>query len=491
MTIRNLFLCISVSLALCITCTAQVPEIQAIPAGVNFSLHLQEWDGFGFNYVETAQTRDYGQFPQDYGGFSLLNPESKQQIADLIFGENGLKIQIVKMFLDPYHQACPDCKFDHETTTQNMREFVRLALETTKARGDSLEIITTLYGPPAWATVQKHIGGRDLDTSQAMNLCYYMADWINYLTINGYPVKNLSMHNEGEDFYRWNYDVGSQRFTHFDFNMYWPPAQVNRFLKLLPSALGKYGLSHIGLTNGEPSNWTRFYFWGYAHALAHDTLALHNLKLLTSHGFINGNATKLSYGTANSLTKNMLSEEKPQLHAWVTSCSWGNPDFDFMRIVHENIYSAKVNALIPWAGIQNPQQWIDGDPNPGCPVVIDSTGTWKTATIYYLYKQLTRAGQRGMAVAEAFLASPAAHIIAFAGKNSGQPDAFVLTSDIKVWGLPIDIAISGTNYTRFSAFRTSRDGTEQYKHIGIFETQNGILRYDPPVGTVTTFFGID
>ncbi len=50
---------------------SQAVDFTATQAEVDFSVHLRDWDGFGFNYVETAQTMDYATDPQDYGGFSL------------------------------------------------------------------------------------------------------------------------------------------------------------------------------------------------------------------------------------------------------------------------------------------------------------------------------------------------------------------------------------------------------------------------------------
>jgi hypothetical protein len=44
-----------------------------IEAEVRFNKKLQVWDGFGVNYVEAAQMRDYRKRPQDYGGFSTLS----------------------------------------------------------------------------------------------------------------------------------------------------------------------------------------------------------------------------------------------------------------------------------------------------------------------------------------------------------------------------------------------------------------------------------
>ncbi|MCA1760838.1 MAG: hypothetical protein LC658_13810, partial [Bacteroidales bacterium] len=124
---------------------AQFPVIPGAQLQVKFDQQIRTWDGFGFNYVETAQTPDYKEFPQEYGGFSLLDEAEKSEIIDLIFGEDGLKVGLVKMFYDPFHQSEPDGAFDHETTTKYMREFVRKGLSKTRERGADLSIITTLY----------------------------------------------------------------------------------------------------------------------------------------------------------------------------------------------------------------------------------------------------------------------------------------------------------------------------------------------------------
>jgi hypothetical protein len=52
---------------------AQAENFSAIRTEVHFDETIRDWDGFGFNYVETAQTMDYDEDPQEYGGFSLLD----------------------------------------------------------------------------------------------------------------------------------------------------------------------------------------------------------------------------------------------------------------------------------------------------------------------------------------------------------------------------------------------------------------------------------
>ena len=227
------------------TVFGQAQDFTAVRAEVDFSKHVRDWDGFGVNYVEVAQAIDYAQDPQEYGGFSLLTEEKRQQIVDMVFGDDGLKPGIVKMFLDPLHQAEPGGEFDHETTTRWMRYFVREGLKRTRARGDDLTIITTLYGPPAWATKQKFMRGRDLDPARKYDLARYMIDWVRYLREDQkLPVKYLSLHNEGEDWTRWPADGKSGNIgTGHDYNLFWPPEQVVDFIKFLRPMLDAAGLA--------------------------------------------------------------------------------------------------------------------------------------------------------------------------------------------------------------------------------------------------------
>jgi hypothetical protein len=444
----------------------------------------------GFNYVETCQTRDYNAYAQDYGGFSLLNEQQKQEIIELVFGQNGLDIDIIKMFLDPWHQATPEAPFDHATTTANMLHFVENGVALARKRGKEIDVLTTLYGPPLWATQQKFIGGRDFDESMSQALARYMIDWALFLRDKHIPVQYLSIHNEGEDFYRWDFQDGTQRLERFDYNMYWPPEQVNRFIIQLAQEIQARDIADLSVTNGEPSNWTRFYNWGYADALSENKQALDNLALLTTHGFINGDFHKLSYGTANGLTTSLLRSKKLNLHAWITSMSWGDLDTKFIKMIHEHIYTAKVNAIIPWAGIQHPASWIDGDPNPGTAIIVNDDSTFQVTVGYYLYKQLTSAGHKSMSVAQTHMSNPVSNIIAFSGDDSGHPDAFVVTSNIVIWKLPFEIEITGSKHKRFRAFRTTQDGAEKYADVGVFDVKDGAIIYDAPFGSVTTFIGL-
>ena len=241
----------------------QALDFTAVEARVDFSRTLQDWDGFGFNYVETAHTFDMKIFKQEYGGFSLLDEKEKQEIIEMVFGEEGLKVGLIKMLLGSLHQSEAGGPYDHKHTTGNMRYFVREGLKLTRSHGRDFQIITTLYGPPAYTTIQKVHRGRDLDPAYTEAVADYMVDWVRFLMEEeNFPVKYLSLHNEGEDWKRWNQEGLTVDAGH-DYNLYWPPEQVMEFVSLMPEKLATAGLGEVGITPGETTNWYRFGTWGY------------------------------------------------------------------------------------------------------------------------------------------------------------------------------------------------------------------------------------
>ena len=479
----------------------QEPDFSAVRAEVHFNETLRDWDGFGFNYVETAQTMDYDNDPQEYGGFSLLTEKQRQEIIDMVFGEDGLKVGLVKMFHDPWHQAVPGGPFDHRRTTGNMLYFVREGLKKTRARNADLQIITTLYGPPAWATHQKFLRGRDFDPDMKEALATYMLHWVKFLRDEeGFPVKYYSLNNEGEDWWRWPVDGSHGNIGQgHDYNMFWPPELVTEFVKYLRSKMDREGLGMVGVTNGEPTNWYRFSTWGYADALYRDHEALESLGIATSHGFYVGAYANRWFGPHTSEGIDNLREKRPLLKAWVTSTSWSQMDSRNIKEMHGNIYSAKVNGIIPWAGIQRPEKWVGGDPNPGSAFTVREDGTYEVRRGYYFYKQVTRSGQPGMAVARTMSMDSQIALIAFASNGTKNPDAFVVVN----WSennTKVNIAVRGTKFSRFQAWRTTEgdrnqageliDNGERYQETGAFRLDGDQLIYDAPRGSVTTFFGI-
>jgi hypothetical protein len=464
---------------------------------VDFSQKLQTWDGFGVNYVEASQTRDYDADPQEYGGFSTLTEADRQQIIELIFGEDGLKPGVIKMFLDPFHQDEPGpdydwdpgvidpSAYDHATTTQWMRYFVREGLKKTREWGRDLEILTTLYSPPAWMTVQKFIRGRDLDPQYKHECAKYIIAWAKYLReVEDLPIKWVGLHNEGEDWMRWPLDGSTASTPNHDYNLYWPPEQVADFCVFMRPMLDAQGMTDVGIAPGETSNWYRFYEWGYADALAGDPKAIEGLGLITSHGFYGRNPGRW-YGDWRSVGNDLIRVQRPDIHSWVTSTSWSQMDAFFCWEMHNSIYSAKVNAIIPWAAVQRSSKWVGGDPNPGTAIRVDDAGHYTVEQGYYFFKQVCRAGQPGMAVAEVLSNDSEVSLIAFASNGTRHPDAFV-TINLGEEAKDLEIEVIGSESASFAAHRSSDD--ERYVSLGTFDA-NGQVAYQAPPRSVTTFHG--
>ena len=464
---------------------------------VDFNRKVIDWDGFGFNYVETAQTVDYTADPQDYGGFSILSEQQRQEILKLVFGPDGLRPCTIKLFLDPFHQKegqlnppgagkIDQHNYDHETTTGWMRYFAREGQRMTRQQGRGLRFITTLYGPPAFMTRQKLLRGRDLDPAYTEELAKYLAAWVLYLRDKeDIRAEYVSIHNEGEDYHRWPYDGSSANIgTGHDYNLYWTPEQVAAFLPVLGRELKAAGLPDVGATPGETSNWTRFHLWGYAGEIAGRPDAVDALGLITSHGFSGGLIGQPWHGDHRSAGIDLLREKKPALHSWVTSTSWSQMDAQFIYQMHGNIYSAKNNSIIPWAGIQRPTKWVGGDPNPGNAIQIEEDGSYVIRPGYYYYKQVCPVGQAGMYAAETYSTHTATCAIAFAENGSGNPNAFILVNADMEEAAEMDVTVLGSN-GNFSAYRTSPD-----ENCAILPGQMldaDTLHYVAPPNSVTTF----
>jgi O-glycosyl hydrolase len=460
-------------------------------ATVDFSTKLADWDGFGVNYVQAARTHDYKVFPQDYGGFGFLTEEQRQEIIQLVFGDNGLKPSVVKMFLDPLHQTKPGAKFDHEATTQWMRYFVQEGLKLTRARGEDLTIITTLYGPPAWATLQRQLNGRDLDPAQFNNLAIYIADWVKFLREKEkLPVKYVSFFNEADKPHQWPKDGTMKVEDIFDYNTYWTPTQTADFIPILRSVLDKQDLKDVLVSPGECTSWSHFSERMYGWNIALNPQAIDALGLLTSHSF--GPDTWLTPAGAN-----LIRSYKPEIRTWVTSSSWGSADMHMPHQVALNINKVKVNSIIPWAVVQTPSQWHMGvDPNAAPPIRISENGTYEVTSTYSFYKHFTLSGRKGMVTVPTMVSGSAdVELVGFGSNGTDNPNTFTLINN-NSWGEGvIAIKVFGTEAKNFKAIRSYRKygskALEEYKEVGNYcVDENGYIIYHYPPHSVTTFIEV-
>jgi len=493
------------SLILTLSCFSQKSDANL---EILFDQTLWDWDGFGVNYVETRHTRDYSVFPQDYGGFKYLSEQDRQKVMDMIFGPEGLKPGIIKAFSDPFHEPVNDNnnpyvmdmdKFDHTTTTQWMLYFCREAEKRVKDWDGELVYLAGLYGPPGWMSRQKSFRGRDIDPAYYTEMAEYIVSWAKYLRdTEGFNVKYISMHNEGDDARRYT-DGGYDDTTmyHHDFNMLWPPDQIVRFLKEAEKVLYHNDMLDIGLSCGETTTWERLHSnWYYgrrymgniAKEISDDAEAMANLGLITSHGFLN---------KYDSKGVDILREKNPDLHAWTTSYTWDPMDHSIIEDARNLIYGVKCNALIPWATIHNAYESDKLHPpmtfrisSNACSPFLTDDGNLTITKAYYYFKQISRAGQPHMKVARVKTDHDSLQCIAFEKAYTDHPDAFVVINK-SGQSIEADISLSGTDHETFHAYRTSdkESGDENYKPTGKFTVKHNKISYTAPAYSVTTFEG--
>jgi hypothetical protein len=176
---------------------------------------------------------------------------------------------------------------------------------------------------------------------------------------------------------------------------------------------------------------------------------------------------------------------RPDLCAWTTSMSFGRMDVTFVEMVRQNIYASKVNALIPWAFIQT-DNWIGGDPNPGTAFWVDGKGGYTIEPGYYLYKQLSRAGQPGMAVAEVSTSDPNIQLMAFASNGTANPDALVIFNLAERGRHNVRIRVTGSEARSYEAYVTGF--RKKYESLGTVALLDGVLECSVPAQGVITFF---
>lgn len=160
-------------------------------------------------------------------------------------------------------------------------------------------------------------------------------------------------------------------------------------------------------------------------------------------------------------------------------------DADNLKEMHGNIYTAKVNAVTPWACIQRPARWVGGDPNPGTAFRVYENGTYEVLRGYHYYKQVSRIGQPGMAVARTFAMDSEVAVIAFARNDTKHPDAFLVVN-IGADEKRVAVRVLGTDSSAFGAWRTT-DAKDRYERIGRFTPEDGTIVCEAPARSATTF----
>lgn len=477
------------------------------PAGqiaIDFGITIRTWDGFGVNYIEGGHTADPEREYEDYGGFSRLSESQRQQVMDLLYGplhgdpaDVGLGLALHKIFLDPHHQAAPDGAFvGPSKSTEMSRYFLLEAAKRLKARGRTLDVLTTYYGVPAWATTTGRFHWRDVAPERYEPLAAYMAKWIVYLRrdllgaefANTVRVRAAAVTNEGEFPERWNEDGSPKPAT--DYNAYWPPAALAKFLPILKAALERHGVGDIKIMPTETAGWD---YLGItrggeriASTLLGDAAARASIGIVGGHSFGPSGAPGAH---AVGLFRGALGEH---LQAWTTSHDWKTGDLVFAESTRRQLYEVGATGVITWAVTKRVAAWefyTNRPANRQCAVLVNDDGTMTIQSGFYYYNQATRAGQPGMAVAAVDeRRGGGVRAMGFARNGTAHPDAFVLINP-GAGEVRLEVALTGTEATVFEGFRTVGDGRrEGAAPIGAIPLgAQQTIRYTAPAQSVTTF----
>lgn len=434
-------------------------------AHIDFARKLRDWDGFGICFHDHALME-----PQKY--FSLQN--SHLQYLNSFFGNDGLRLGIIKLFIDPYRQEYCQSSSDEDRIidTQAYKfydlplfhlELCQAADRIVKNWGGTLKIMLTCLCPPAWMTKQKELSGRDLDPANRIDYGRYMVAWAKYLAVDKQlPIHCLSLHDKGEMWELWD-EAGLFHSTKH-INLYWSPEMVVDFLKLVRRQLDNNSLQNIGLTPGETASWGHFYDWGYAHLIHDDPLALASLGLLTS----NTNASP-EYCDFCSIGVDYITEKRSDLHAWVSSAWLNSLNPGSISFIHNQIYRTKINAIIFNSLIG-----------------ASSDNNFKNNGYTYL-KPVCKAGQPGMGVCQVACNKSDIFIIGFSSNSTRNPDSFVVINN-NHHPLDLPIEIRGSASGKFSVHRSSYN--EDYQKIGEVVVKEGKINYLAPQKSVSGFYAV-
>lgn len=435
-------------------------------AHVDFSRKLRDWDGFGVCFTDKA-TVD----PEEY--FTLN--EHHQRFLQEFFGSNGLRMGIVKMFIDPFRlNYCQQDSDEDQIVEVNEYHFydlpsfhaqlARYILEVARNGGVDLKIILSGLCPPAWMTRQKELSGRDLDPVNRIHYSRYMVAWARYLSVTEkLPVYCLSLHSRGEMWQLWD-SYGIPLYSNTGMNLYWSPEMVVDFLKLIRRQLDHNGLEHIGLSPGDTKNWGNFYDWGYADLISEDPLALKAVSLLTSNANLSGNSNDFC-----STGIDLIHEKRPDLHAWVTADELRNIRPGSISALYKLIYRTKVNSVILSTTIKN------------------KDSSFSQSKDLSFLKPVCKAGQPGMGVCQVGCNGSDIFIIGFSSNSTGNTDSFVLINDEKLdWNMPIEIR--GSASAKFSVYRTSV--SENFLRLEDVTVKEGKIHYLAPAKSVSGFYTI-
>lgn len=200
-------------------------------------IHFQTMTGFGAGVCEST-LKD----------MQPLKPADRQRLYDLVYGDDGLRLNIIRLHVSPHAQPLAagaalrerGLRYDWERDahTQNVYQAIAPALK----RGPRLLYAVPFTPPLRWKSNKQLTGGGRLLRDNYRDYAEYLADFVDYYQRGlGLRIDVLSLQNEPDVAVWWD-------------SCRWTGDELRDFLKLLAPAFQRRGLATKFMLS-EGSTW--------------------------------------------------------------------------------------------------------------------------------------------------------------------------------------------------------------------------------------------
>jgi glucuronoarabinoxylan endo-1,4-beta-xylanase len=197
--------------------------------------------------------------------FGLLNRADRQHAYDLVYGESGAQLNIVRLTISPYAASRGDGHFRWDQDAYTQAE-----LATLKDLPSHPSIYAVPFTPPAmWKSNHKVKGGGILVPAHYQDYASYLVDFIDYMQSQHFEIEVLSVQNEPGMASPWL----ACTFT---------PQEMHDFLAILGPAV-RSGGHRTRIMLSEGTNWTGA--WDHVLPALADPRTRPYTNVLASHSY--------------------------------------------------------------------------------------------------------------------------------------------------------------------------------------------------------------
>lgn len=233
---------------------------------------------------------------------ALKIPQDRERVYDLLYGDRGVRLNIVRLPISPHARPLPESQGLHfdwsgDKLTQDMRQALQPVLKRTKP----ILYAVPLTPPPQWKTNGQTMHGGSLRPEHYRDYAFYLTDFLQYQHQIGMGIDVLSLQNEPTIAATWD-------------SCLWTGEELRDFIKLLAPMIRSRGLD-TRLMLSDDSNWRNA--WAHLEPTLQDPQACAYLSIMASH----------SYGKCDDLERQgfAAAADKNGKQVWMSEMSLVTP----------------------------------------------------------------------------------------------------------------------------------------------------------------------